>query len=117
MFKKYKQRPLPRNYASEHAAMFGLPTEPSANETPAEYREKIARTLALRGKFTYANEVLLNEHVSADDAFAFKSLDRGYGDKFITQMAQRGEASFQASMNEGCLPTFFKSFGRRGSKE
>lgn len=51
------------------------------------------------------------------DIFAYGSLDRGYGDDFITQIAETAEAGYQASQREGCLPRLFKAFGRRGSKE
>lgn len=90
-----------RNLAVEHAGTFGLP-EPAINETGAQYRERIARELAAMGKPVYAQEALWNQRMSGD-LFAHGSLDRGYGDDFVTQVAEGAEAVYEASQREGCM--------------
>ncbi len=84
-----------RNLASEYASMFHLDAQ-YVNESGAEFRERVARELYKLGHRVYAHEALNNERMSSDP-FAHGSLDRGYGDAFITQTARTIEAVYVAS--------------------
>ncbi len=108
---------LPRNLAEEHGKLFQV--EPRAeDETGAQYRERVARTLAEKGKIVYAHEALFNKRMS-DDPFAHCPLDRGYGDEFITKMAELTEEEYRTQVRNASREGNLQKWKRRimGRKE
>src|SRR2546429_3890378 len=81
------------NLAEEYAKRFHIP-----DQTPVEadwqFRERVARRLQEMQEPLVAHEVLYNRRMS-DDSFAQVELSSGYGDAFITRIAQRTAIAFQ----------------------
>jgi len=86
-----------KNYAESNAKLYGILPQ-SVNETGAQFRERVARELEKQGKNVEAHETLHNGKESGN-IFAYGSLDDGYGDEFITQMAEIGESSYQSQLH------------------
>ena len=81
------------NFAEEYAKRFHI-SDQTAAETGWQFRERVARNLQEVGKLLLAHEVLYNQRMSGD-SFSRVELSSGYGEAFITQIAQRAEAAFQ----------------------
>ena len=81
------------NLAEEYAKRFHLPDK-VAIETEWQFRKRIARHLEEMEERLLAHEVLYNQRMSSD-LFAYGDLSNGYGDEFITRIAQQTELAFQ----------------------
>lgn len=81
------------NLAVEYAKHFHIPGQTSV-EADWQFRERVALGLLKMEEPLLAHEVLYNRRMSCD-LFACGELSSGYGDAFITQIAQRTEGAFQ----------------------
>lgn len=81
------------NLAEEYAKRFHLPDK-APNEAEWQFRERIARSLEGMEERFLAHEVLYNQRITGDP-FAYGELSSGYGDGFITRIAQKTELAFQ----------------------
>ena len=81
------------NLAEVYAQRYYLPDK-APNEAEWQFRERIARNLEEMEEQLLAHEVLYNQRIP-DDLFAYGELSRGYGDEFITRIAQQSELTFQ----------------------
>lgn len=103
-----------RHLPTEYAKLFNL--SPKAdNESPASFRERVARELADLGEMTYAHEALHNDRMGSDP-FSGGSLDRGLGDDFITETAKITEATYlqkNGTGKEGMLKSLFPRFSKK----
>ncbi len=86
------------NLAEEYARHFHLPDK-AASETEWQFRERIARSLEEMEEQLLAHEVLYNRHMS-NDLFACGGLSDGYGDEFISMIAQQTEVVFQQTQQQ-----------------
>jgi len=81
------------NLAEEYAKRFHI-SDQTAVEADWQFRERVARYLQEMKEPLLAHEVLYNQRMSGD-SFARVELSSGYGNEFITWIAQRTEAAFQ----------------------
>ena len=81
------------NLAEEYAKRFHISDQTSV-EADWQFRERVARYLQEMKEPLLAHEVLYNQRMSGD-SFARVELSSGYGNEFITWIAQRTEAAFQ----------------------
>jgi hypothetical protein len=86
------------NLAEEYAKRFHI-SDQTAVEADWQFRERVARHLQEMKQPLLAHEVLYNQRMS-DDSFAQVELSSGYGDAFITLIAQRTEAAFQSERQQ-----------------